>query len=458
MSALCCALCCAMAGTSVAQTVAEPASAQASTSQADHNLAALDCAALIAKAPAKFTLTLAIVRERALQCNREVVSARRAMEAAGADVMTAGQGPNPNLTVGVGSFSPQLGIGNGNARSKTVDSSIRLDQVIERGNKKGLRTAAAEANLQAARKDWREAQRQQSLLAEQAFYDAATSQARAATLDEMVGLYRKTQEASERRLKAGDVAAAEVMRIQMDTLRIENDARQAQADARTAKAQLAQLLGLAGALEGVTLQVNWPNATSAELPNSDNATVRLPQRPDQQALAYRVEAATAARDLGRAQGTRDVTVGVQYDHYPTSATNAQGSGNTYSVSLSVPLFLRHRFDGEAKRAEVDYYAAQDNQVRGQLLAQQALQQTQEDLRVAQTRFKNLQQTLLPTAEKIAQSAEFAYRKGATSVLDLLDARRLLRQNRLETLNAQNDFAKALAAWRASVAWLPQLDE
>jgi hypothetical protein len=52
--------------------------------------------------------------------------------------------------------------------------------------------------------------------------------------------------------------------------------------------------------------------------------------------------------------------------------------------------------------------------------------------------------VLPAAESVAQSAEFAYTKGATGVLDLLDARRALRQTRVDAVDVQGNFAKA---WR-----------
>jgi cobalt-zinc-cadmium efflux system outer membrane protein len=51
---------------------------------------------------------------------------------------------------------------------------------------------------------------------------------------------------------------------------------------------------------------------------------------------------------------------------------------------------------------------------------------------------------------VANSAEFAYSKGASGVLDLLDSRRALRQTRLDAVEAQGDYAKALAAYRTAL--------
>jgi len=50
----------------------------------------------------------------------------------------------------------------------------------------------------------------------------------------------------------------------------------------------------------------------------------------------------------------------------------------------------------------------------------------------------------------SQAAEFAFSRGAISVLEVLDARRTHRAVQLEALAARTDHAKALAAWRASL--------
>ncbi|OYV01897.1 MAG: transporter, partial [Burkholderiales bacterium PBB5] len=57
--------------------------------------------------------------------------------------------------------------------------------------------------------------------------------------------------------------------------------------------------------------------------------------------------------------------------------------------------------------------------------------------------------LLPAAEQVAAGAELAYRRGASSALELLDARRSLRAVHLEQLTADADLAKALADRRAA---------
>lgn len=54
--------------------------------------------------------------------------------------------------------------------------------------------------------------------------------------------------------------------------------------------------------------------------------------------------------------------------------------------------------------------------------------------------------LLKEADKVLQSAEFAYKQGAQSVMDLLDARRTYKSTQLEAMSARADYASALSSW------------
>ena len=66
-----------------------------------------------------------------------------------------------------------------------------------------------------------------------------------------------------------------------------------------------------------------------------------------------IEAAQKARELARSLRTRDISAGAQYDRYPVSASNTLGTGNSYGVFVSIPLFVNYAFEGEMQRAEVN---------------------------------------------------------------------------------------------------------
>ena len=73
---------------------------------------------------------------------------------------------------------------------------------------------------------------------------------------------------------------------------------------------------------------------------------------------------------------------------------------------------------------------------------------------AQDRLRLLQDRQVPLSEQVARAAELGYAKGALPLLELLDARRVLRQARLDLLAARADLARAAVArdsWIASQA-------
>jgi outer membrane protein, heavy metal efflux system len=384
-------------------------------------------------------LTLAESDALLVRNNRELQAARRAIESSDAQRMIAGARPNATFSIN------STGIGQ-NAKPDTV---FRIDQPFERGGKRELRLDAAAGLQRAARQDYLDVLRQQLALLQGAYYDLKLAQEKAATLAENAQLFAGTLGAAERRLKAGDLAPADVAKVQVDYERAQNDARGAQADLARAQLTLAYLI----ALEAEALELRavdpWP-----PLERADNARVEqaIEDRPDVSAARARAEAAERLRDLARAQRTRDVTLGAQYERFPGNVpVNSVGFG------FAVPLFTGYDFAGDIQKAEVDRYSALDALARTRAVARNELARAASDLNASAERVERFDASLLGAANRSAQASEFAFSRGAISVLEVLDARRTLRAVRLEALGARADYAKALAAWRAAQATVQALE-
>jgi outer membrane protein, heavy metal efflux system len=397
-------------------------------------------------------LTLRDAEQQLQDANRELRLARRALEAAQAGTVVAGARPNPNLSLGVAQINPQVGVGGGGFRDKTVDSSVRVDQVIERGDKRELRISAARRSEAAVVQDYADVLRQQRLALRAAYYDLLFAQDKSAVTQGNIALFERTIEAAELRYKAGDIAAADVSRLRVDALRAQNDARTAEAERRRAQLALAYLIGAESKAAALSAVDPWPAAAAPE-PQQVTEDM-LERRPDVRAARSRVEAAAGARDVARSLRTRDVTVGLSYDHYPVNpgfaAGSGAGTGSTYGVFLSLPLFARYHYEGEIQRAEADYGAALDTLEKARAQARAELNRTASDLQAAAERLARYDGSLLAEAKKASDSAEYAYKNGAIGVMDLLDARRTLRAIQIDAAAARNDYAKALSAWQAGL--------
>jgi cobalt-zinc-cadmium efflux system outer membrane protein len=397
-----------------------------------------------AQAPGLARLGLADADALLLQKNRELQTARRAVEAAEAVTLSAGQRPNPNLSMGTININPSLGIGSGSLREKAVDTTIRLDQLIERGNKRELRIATAKRLETASGEDLADVLRQQRLAMRGSYYELMLAQDKLAISADTADLFQRTLSAAELRLTAGDIASSDVARIRVDALRAQNDARGAEAERRRAQLALAYMIGAEQQAQTISTADPWPAPQA--LANVDIDAL-VEQRPDVRAARSRIEAANAGRELARSLRTRDVQVGVQYEHFPdiTGATS-----NSYGIGVSIPLFTSHYYEGEIAQAEAAYLAATDNLERTRALARADLARALSDVTAAGERLARFQNGMLAEAKKSADSAEFAYKNGAIGVMDLLDARRTLRAIQLDAAVAQADHAKALAAWRAGL--------
>ena len=98
-------------------------------------------------------LTLGSALTLAMEHNRDVRLAAIAIDNAKAGVIIADAPPNPTLSIQTANINPRAGIGAGALRDKTVDTTIRIDQLIERGGKRELRREAATHQEGAARAD-----------------------------------------------------------------------------------------------------------------------------------------------------------------------------------------------------------------------------------------------------------------------------------------------------------------
>src|SRR5580765_1907714 len=266
----------------------------------------LALAALGAFAPAARALTLAEAEALLVANNRELLAARRAIASAEAQQTIAGARPNATFSVNSTSISRDPGIGPGPLDNKRMDTVFRIDQPFERGDKRELRLDAASGLQRAAHNDSLDVLRQQLAVVRGAYYDLKQTQERMRVLSESAQLFAGTLSAAQIRLKAGDLAPADVAKVQVDYERAQNDARSAQAELSRARLALAYLIGTERAAPELTATDPWPAAESAD---ADAVEEAIDARPDVLAAKARFEAAEKLRDLAKAQRTRDITIG-----------------------------------------------------------------------------------------------------------------------------------------------------
>jgi cobalt-zinc-cadmium efflux system outer membrane protein len=394
--------------------------------------------------PATTPISLAMVLQSAGR-NLGVQQAQRNLDASRADVLSANHAPLPNLTLKAASIDLQNGVGSGAGAGVSdwrVDKSVGIDVVWERGNKRALRTQTSERLVSAAQADVQETQAQQQIQAAVAFFDWAAAQQREALMQALAQSAQQLHQATQQRLKAGDVSEQDADRIAIEWSKAQGDVAQARSDRTRSALVLQQLIALPGSVEGWQAQVSWPSERPAQAitPSTAQLQAWALARSDVLAAQQRWQAARSALELAQSLKKKDITWGGAYDHYPPN------SNSLLELRVQIPLHWGYGFEGEIGRASAQLQQAEVALERARMAALADINDAAQVLRHAQDRWQLYETQILPRAQKIAAQADYAYQKGALSLTDLIEARRTLRSTQMDALGARTEHAKAHTQW------------
>lgn len=402
-------------------------------------------ASIGAYTPYAAALTLPEVLEAARN-NWDMQQMRSNATAAQADVRAADRSPFPTFGLKLSSIQLQ-GTGE-DARS----AGAALDWTIERGNKRALRTQSAEQSAIAAQADAQDGETLQALSAANAFFDLAAAQERLQHIRAIADSTAQIATAAARRVKAGDLARQDALRLEIEAERAHSDVLNAQLDLERAQLTVRAAMGMMEPASGWVVNPHPDPIPQGEgthtntlpvppRPLGEGLGVRVDDRPDVRAAAARVAAMQAALENASAQKKADVTLGVSLDHIPNTSTSL------LELRLQMPLQFGYAYQGEIGRAQAQLEIAQQALEKVRHAALLELRTLRAQLESAAQRSQRYEQAILPRAREVAAQAELAYNKGALALNDLLDARRTLRSTGLEAVAAFADYAKAQTAWR-----------
>ena len=373
------------------------------------------------------------------------------VDAASGGVVAADRAPLPTVSASVASIDLQNGMGPGSwAGGKRLDKGVGVDWVWERGDKRMHRTRSAELSLQAARLDRTDVLLTRQITIASAFWDLLAAQDREADSAQMLRSAEQMADTARLRLQKGDISEQETARVLIETERARQDDATLRAARRLAAVSLAQAAALAN--DQIEAAGGWPALSAA--PSSGPANPPAPvgsatlppatpsidllvnQRADVRAARSRVEAARAALDLARAAQTTDITWGGGLNHYPPDQRAS------VQLRAQFPWQLNYRFEGEIRQAVAGLQRAEASLRQATVAAESEL--TSLHLRRVATaaRLDSIEARILERSREVLERAEAAYTRGATSLTDLLDARRTFRAVRLDAVQARLDAARA----------------
>lgn len=386
--------------------------------------------------PTAIPLALDEAVKEALEKNLGLLAERYNVSIADARIITAHLRPNPILSIG-GDHLDVLGTGySAENAAGPAEYSIRTDFVFERGRKRENRIAVAETTRAVAQLQLLNTVRGIVLDVQNGFVEVLLAKANLTLAQENLQSFRDIVRINEKRVKSGDLAEVELLRVQLAELQFENSARQAELRVSTSKARLQLLLGRTRANFDVTGELRR-DESPLELEALQEQARKL--RPDVQALARDQARSLAEVRLQLAQGIVDYTVGTEYRRQQGLA----GTGNSLGVffQTNIPVFNRNQ--GEIERARQE-----QRQIEARIRALSASVENEVEIAYQQytssrTTVEKLEKTMLARARDVRQITQYSYTRGEATLIEFLDAQRAYNET-IQTYNeARAEYARNL---------------
>jgi cobalt-zinc-cadmium efflux system outer membrane protein len=383
--------------------------------------------------PAGVTLDQAI--QMAIQHNQALLASRTTVQQSQAQEVTANLRPNPQFTA-IWAYLPLYRTEEGflSYLHDSTEFDAGLSYLKERGHKRQLRLQAARDGTAVTRSQVEDNERTLKFQVASQFINVQLAESVLDLAQQNVASYQRTVDLGESQFKGGAISENDFLKIKLQLVQYQTDLQQAQLSRVQALSDLRQLLGhetvpadytIAGTFDYKPLVVTFEELQAKALQN----------RPDLRAAQQGVSAANSQYALAKANGKQDVTLEGNYSH---------SSGfNTFSVSMSIPLAIFDRNQGEIARTNYAISQARYGLrgTNGQVITD--VIDAYEGLQTS-NRVVNLYRSgNLEISRKNRDISEYAYQRGATSLLDFLDAERTYRATQLAYRQAVAAYLLAL---------------
>ena len=397
-------------------------------------------ASSLAQKPGAQAVSLSDAIQMALQHNHSLLAARTTIQQSEAEEITANLRPNPVL-IGDSQFLPvfQPSQFSSDYLDNTAQFDLGVSYLFERGKKRQHRLQAAKDVTAQTRALVADTERTLTFNVASQFIAVELAESTLELANQDLKSFENTVDITEARYKAGEIGENDLLKMKLQLLQFQTDVSQAQLARVQGLSDLRQLLGYesAGPDYDIAGDFQYQSVTGSV---DDFQAKALLNRPDLRAAQLGVTAANSQRELQKAIGKKDVTGQVNYTHI-SYINNVSLFGQ-----ISMPIFDRNQ--GEIARSgfAITQAEEQEKYANGQALTD--VRDAYENLR-ANDRIVTLYRSgYLDQALQSRDISDYAYRHGAASLLDFLDAERSYRSTQL-------GYRQALASYLLAVEQLSE---
>jgi cobalt-zinc-cadmium efflux system outer membrane protein len=322
-----------------------------------------------------------------------------------------------------------------------------ISYLHERQHKRELRLESAKKGTLIAESSHADLERTMLFILRGAFVSTLQAKVVLQLAKDNLAYYDQVLQISRDRFNAGDMAQIDLDRLELQRVQYESDLQAAEESLENAKIQLLTLLNDRTPIEQV--DVSGPYDFNDQLmPREEFRKIALDTRPDLKAAVEAVDKAQTDHKLAVANGSTDPTWSEWYTH--NSSNNNPFGINTLGISVSIPLRIFDRNQGEKLRTQLDITRnerlrdAAEAQVFGDVDSSYATLESNVTL-LRPYKAKYLQQSV-----RVRDTITFSYQHGGASLLDFLNAQTEYRSVQLNYANLVGSYLTAAAQLNMAV--------
>jgi cobalt-zinc-cadmium efflux system outer membrane protein len=390
-----------------------------------------------AQAPVRITLDQAI--DLAISHNHAWKATQTQIQQSQADEVTASLRPNPTLTWDALFIPIEPQFVNLTTLLNVTEFDLSASYLFERGGKRSRRIQAARDITAQTRYQVSDAERALIFNTAQQFITVQLAESNLDFANQNLASFQQTVDIAKTQYKDGAISEGDLLKITVQLLQFQTDVASAKVAKLQALASLREFLGYDAVPANYDVEGDLVYQP-LELNVDDLLLKALKLRPDLLAARQGVRAAESQFALAKANGKVDLTGGLTYSH----VSNQSAMGITFSIPL--PVFDKNQ--GEIARtryamtgAQETAYAASDTVLTDVNSTYQAFSGNQDIVSLYVGGY-------LKQSQDSRDISEYAYRRGAASLLDFLDAERSYRATQL-------NYRQALASYLLAVEQLKQ---
>jgi outer membrane protein, heavy metal efflux system len=345
-----------------------------------------------------------------------------------AEEVTAYLRPNPQvgLTADGTQIVPNRGVWQPLAGTFIVPSFSYLH---ERDHKRELRLESAKEGTRITASQHEDLERNMVFTLRSAF--VATLQAKfvldLAKAD--LEYYDHIIDISRDRLHAGDIAQIDFDRIELQRVQYESEIQTAIVNLRTAKIQLLQLLNDRTPVD--QFDVTGPfDFNDALEPLETYRDAALSARPDLQAALQTIQQSQTNYKLAVSNGSTDPTYSAWYTWNSSTNNPETNQSQTLGLSVSIPLRIFDRNQGEKQRTKIDIDRSQQASEAAQAQIFSDVDTAYELVRSNIALLKPYKDKYNAEALRVRDTVSYSYLHGGASLMDFLNAQSDYRQVQL----------------------------